>query len=251
GVSGGPWPRALAAHGFDRALELPDAGLPRVLANHLRDRGVVERDVSFEEPVLAGRPRDQVASCDLDLLRVHVAGDLDHFHPIEQRRGNEIEHVRRGDEERLGEVERDLDVMVHEMRVLLMIQHIEERRGRIPLRVVAKLVDLVDHEHRIGAVNVSQASNDLPGPRADIRAAMAADLRLVANAPHAYPDEIAPHGARDGAPERSLARAGRAGEAEDGTPEIVLELEDSEVLENPLLHLVQTEVLRVEPFRDL
>ena len=80
---------------------------------------------------------------------------------------------------------------------------------------------------------------------------MAADLRLVANAPHAYPDEIAPHGARDGAPERSLARAGRAGEAEDGTPEIVLELEDSEVLENPLLHLVQTEVLRVEPFRDL
>src|SRR6185503_3619914 len=101
----------------------------------------------------------------------------------------------------------------------------EQGRGGIPLRVVAQLVDLVDHEDGVAAVDVPQAADDLPGPGPDVGASMAADLGLVPHAAHAQPHAVAPQRPRDGAPERSLPGPRRPREAEDGTPRVVLQLE--------------------------
>ena len=51
--------------------------------------------------------------------------------------------------------------------------------------------------------------------RADVRAPVAADLRLVADAADGEARELALERARDRLPERRLADAGRADEAED------------------------------------
>ena len=78
----GPLPGGLAAEVIDRALQLADARLARVLADDLREGGVVERDVGRRQPVLLRLPRNQVPPGDLELLLVHVAGDLDHLEAV-------------------------------------------------------------------------------------------------------------------------------------------------------------------------
>ena len=58
---------------------------------------------------------------------------------------------------------------------------------------------------------------------------MPTDLRLVVQAAQRHAVELPPHGVRDGLPERGLAHAGRADEAHDWSPHVVLELADGKI----------------------
>ena len=86
----------------------------------------------------------------------------------------------------------------------------------------------------------------VPGHRADVRAPVAADLGLVADAADRDADELAAERARDRLAERRLADAGRADEAEDRPGDVALQLRDGEVLDDPLLHLLEVVVVLVE-----
>jgi hypothetical protein len=75
---------------------------------------------------------------------------------------------------------------------------------------------------------------------------MAPDLGFVAHATEGDALELAPQRPRDRPAERRLARAGGAHEAQDGTLQVALEREHRDVLDDPVLHLVQTVVILVE-----
>ena len=75
---------------------------------------------------------------------------------------------------------------------------------------------------------------------------MAADLGFVADAAEGGARELATHAARDRATEGGLADAGRADEAEDRRLGVRGELAHGEELEDPVLHLAQAVVVRVE-----
>jgi hypothetical protein len=81
--------------------------------------------------------------------------------------------------------------MVAERVVLLRIEHLEQRRGRIAPEVGPELVDLVEDEHRVLRLGAPQPLDDLARQRADVRAAVAADLRLVAHAAERHAHELA------------------------------------------------------------
>src|SRR5205823_2431155 len=132
-------------------------------------------------------------------------------------------------------------------------EHLEERRGGIALESDADLVDLVEHENRIHRVRLLQRLDDASGNRADVGPAMAADLRLVAHAAERDADELAVHRARDRLAERRLADAGRPDEAEDRTLEahgrlarLIFQLLHREILDDPILDLVEIVVIFVE-----
>ena len=144
-----------------------------------------------------------------------VAGERDDLHAIEQRRVNRAELVRRRDEQHARQVDVDLEVVIAERVVLRRVEHLEQRRRRIALEADADLVDLVEHEHRVHRARLLQRLDDAAGDRADVGAAVAADLRLVAHAAERDAHELAVHRARDRLAERRLADAGRADEAED------------------------------------
>ena len=143
------------------------------------------------QPVVLHLLVDQVIGRDLQLLFLGVAGELEHFHAVAQRRRNRIEHVRRGDEQHLGQIERHVEVVIAERVVLLRIEHLEQRRRRIAAEIGAELVDLVEDEHRVLRLGAAQPLDDLAGQRADVGAAMAADLRLVAHAAERHAHELA------------------------------------------------------------
>ncbi len=118
----------------------------------------------------------------------------------------------------LREVERQIEVVVAEAVVLLGVEHLEHRARRVAAEVGAHLVDLVDHQQRVVGAGVAQRPDDRAGQRADVGAPVAADLGLVADAADAERSNLPAQRARDRAPERCLADAGRADEAAGSSP---------------------------------
>src|SRR5262249_45585786 len=145
---------------------------------------------------------------------------------------------------------RDLEVVIRERVVLLRIEDLEERRRRVAAEVVTDLVDLVHHEDRVDGARLLHALNDLPRERADVRAPVTADRRLVVDAAERDAVELASERARDGPAERRFADTGRTNEAKDRPLLVLLQLANGEVLEDALLDLLETVVVLVEYLAD-
>ena len=139
-------PRDLARELPELALELPHARLARVARDDLGDRLVGQRELVRREAVLGELARDEVLPRDRELLVLGVAGELDDLEAVEERPRDALEEVRGRDEEDLGEVERDAEVVVRERVVLRRVEHLEERARRVALERHAELVDLVEEE---------------------------------------------------------------------------------------------------------
>ena len=130
--------------------------------------------------------------------------------------------------------------------VLLRVQHLEQRRGRVAAEIRAHLVDLVQQEQRVGRLRLLHRLDDLARHRADIGAPVAADLGLVAHAAQGEAHEVAARRLGDRLAERGLADARRADEAQDRALHLVDALLDREILEDPLLDLLQAVMVGVE-----
>ena len=199
------------------------------------------------QAVLLELLRDEELLRDVQLLLARVAGQLEDLEAVAQRRRDRVHDVRRRDEHDLRQVERHLEVVVREGCVLLGIEDLEQRRRRIAAEVVPELVDLVEHEDRVVGPGLLHALDDAPRQRADVGAAVAADLGLVAHAAERDADELAPERARDRPAERRLADAGRPDTRHRMGPFLsALELAHRQVLEDALLDLLEVVVVGVE-----
>jgi hypothetical protein len=132
------------------------------------------------------------------------------------------------------------------VRVLLGIEHLEQRGGWIAAQVDAHLVDLVEHEHGVLGAGLLERLQDAPRQRAHVGAAVPADLGLVAHAAQGDALVAAAHGARDALAERRLAHTGGADEEQDRALLVGAQLADRGVLDDALLHLLEAEVVLVE-----
>ena len=251
----------LARDGGDLAIQVPHARLAGV-APHDQSNGVrLEDQLARDEAVGGELLGDQVLRGDADLLFVRVAGEHQHFHPVAQRPRDGVERVAGGDEEHLRQVERHAEIVVDEGVVLRRVQDLEQRRGRIAAPVGPDLVDLVEHEHGILLLGAPQPLDDAPGERADVGAAMAADLRLVAHAAQRHAHELPAQRARDTLAQAGLAHARRPHEAQDrlarravarharrlgAAAALLAELAHGEVFQDAVLDLVEIEVVLVQ-----
>src|SRR5690606_11896981 len=191
-------------------------------------------------------------------LLLDVAGELDGLHAVVQRLGYLLRVVRRGYEEDLGEVERHAEVVVDEVRVLRRVEDLEQRRGGVALEGRAQLVHLVEQEHRVLGARLADALDDAARHGADVRAAVAADVGLVARAAKTYADVLAAQRLGDGLRDARLANAGRADEEQDGPAvdlegvdlavlrPLALQLAHGQVLEHAVLDLLEAVVVLVE-----
>jgi hypothetical protein len=148
-------------------------------------------------------------------------------------------------------VEGDVEVVVGERRVLRGVEDLKHGRRGIAAEVRAHLVDFVEHHDGIAGPGLAQLGDDPAGHRADVRAAVAADVGLVAHAAQRDPDELAAHRLGDALAEARLAHARRADEAENRTraafaDPALLELEHGEILDDAALDLLQVMVIAVE-----
>ncbi len=236
-----------AQHRAEFALEVAHAGLAGVVADDRADGRICNRGLLRLESVGLELALHQVAPGDLKFLFLGIARKLDHFHAVAQRSGDRIELVRRSDEHHLRQVEIHAEIVVAEPGVLFGIEHFQQRTRRVAVETArAEFVDLVEHQHASARFRAPDRLDDVARQRADVGAPVAADLRFVMGAAQRDALELAPGGARDRLPERGLAHAGRADEAQDRALAVRIELPHREVFEDAALDLLQSVVILVE-----
>ena len=186
------------AHGLagkprNLTLQAAHARFPAVIPDQVADGLVGDDPFLFLEAVILTHLRNQVALGDLQLLVLGVASDADDLHAVQQGLGH-VERVRRRHEHHVRQVIVDLQIVIVERRVLLRIEHFQQRRGRIAAMVHAHLVDLVQKEQRVAALGLLQALDHPARHRADIGPAVAADLAFVAHAAQRHAHKVASRG---------------------------------------------------------
>ncbi len=194
---------------------------------------------------------EQVAPRDLQLLLLGVAGELDDFHAIAQRRRNRIEHIGGGDEQHLRQIERYAQVIVAECIVLLRVQHFEKRGKRVALIACRELVDFIEHQNRIAPAGLAHRLHDVPGQRADVGASMAANFGFIVHAAQAHAAEFKADGFGNALTQRGLAHARRPDKAQNRAAALGIEFAHGQELENPALDLGEPVVIFVEYFSRL
>src|ERR1039458_5637050 len=162
-----------------RPSPLAHPGLPRVVAHDVEHRILGKLDLLWGNAVLLDLAGNQVAEGDVLLLVFAVALQKDQLHAVQQRRRNRVQLVGSADEQGLRQVERHVKIVVSEGVVLLRVQRFQQCGGRITAEVPSQLVNLVQHHHRVVGFSSANALDNLAGKRANIGAAMAANLRLV------------------------------------------------------------------------
>ena len=186
-----------------------------------------------------------MAPGDLHLLVLGVARNADDLHAVHQG-GRDVQRVRGGDEHHVRQIVVDLQIVVVEGVVLLGVEHLEQGRRRVAAEIGAHLVDLVEQEQRVDLLRLPHRLDHLAGHRADIGAAVAPDLGLVAHAAEAHAHELAARGARDRLAERGLADAGRADQAKDRALQLVGAVLHREIFDDAVLDLLQPVMILVE-----
>ena len=121
--------RHRAAHDrSDLPLQVAHAGLTRVLADDGADRVLGQSHLVRAQAVRRQLLGDEEDLRDVDLLDLGVAGEVQHLHAVAQGGRNRVKGVGGGDEHHLGEVERNVQVVVAEVLVLLGVEHLEQGR---------------------------------------------------------------------------------------------------------------------------
>ena len=105
--------------------------------------------------------------------------------------------------------------MVTERVVLCRVEHFEQGCGRVTRPAAGgELVDLVEQDHRVHGAGLLDRLDDPARLRADVGAAVAANLGFVTDPAERDTDELASHRPSDRLPERGLAHARRTDEGE-------------------------------------
>ena len=245
----------LPQHPADGPLQRAHARLAGVLGGQPVQGLVGQRHVGRVKTGPLQLPGQQVPAGDRHLLGLGVAVQRDRLHPVHERLRDRLGHVGGRDEQHVGQVQLDLEVVVAERVVLRRVQHLEQRGRRVAAVVRAELVDLVQQDHRVHGARLADRAHDPAGQRADVGPAVTADLGLVADATQRHPRELAAHGPRHRLTQRGLADPGRSGQrqhraaaaaADQGQALVGPALAHGQVLDDPVLDVIQAGVVRVQ-----
>ena len=146
----------------------------------------------------------------------------------------------------MAQVKRHINEMIVERAVLLRVQCLQQRGGRVPPEIARQLVDLIQQHQRVGALGRDHSRDDLARHRADVGAPMAADLSLIPHTAQAQADILAVQALGNGAGNAGLANTRRADEADDLALDIRGQFADSQHFQNAVLDLFQAIVVAVQ-----
>mmetsp|Transcript_47263 Transcript_47263/g.120578 ORF Transcript_47263/g.120578 Transcript_47263/m.120578 type:complete len:609 (-) Transcript_47263:88-1914(-) len=238
----------MTADRLELAVQVAHACLARVVQRQAGQRAGGKLHRAGRQPVAREHARYEVLRRDAHALLQRVAADSNYFHAVAQRPRDGALLVGGRHKDHLGKVKREPEVCVGVRVVLRGVQHLQQRRHGVPAGVVAHLVHLVQQHHGVAAPRAPQALDHPPRHRADVRAAVPPDLRLVAHAPQRQACQRAAQHRCDRVRQAGLAHAGRADEAEDGARHrlVAHQATHRHVLQDALLHLAEPLVPRVQ-----
>src|SRR6185369_11445815 len=190
--------------------------------------------------------RDQMPTRDLKFFLFGVPGERDHLHTIAKRVLDRIQHIRRGHEHHIREIECHAEIVVAKGGILFGIQDFEKRGAWIAAKIGADLVDLVEHNKRIVCAGLLDRLNNASRHRANVGAAVAADLGFVMKAAEAETNEFAIQRSRDRASERRLPDSRRTDKTKYRAFGFFLQLSNGESFDHSFLDSLQPIVVLIK-----
>src|SRR4051812_14576232 len=103
--------------------------------------------------------------------------------------------------------------MIREIGVLLRIQHLEQRGGRVAPVPSARLINFVDENHRIRTADALQRMHQLAGERTHVRATVTFDLTHVLQPADGKSEELALESGCDALADACFSHPRRSDEA--------------------------------------
>ena len=180
------------------------------------------------------------------LFLLRIAGQLDNLHAVEQRTRNGIQCVRRCDKQHIGQVKRQLNIMIAESVVLLCIQHFEQSSSWITAGVCAHLINFVHQNQGIFAACLCQRRHNTTRHCTDISLSVSANIRFIAHTAERHACVLAVHRLCDRANNGRLADTRRA----DQTQYLSLELRrkrfNRQKFHNAIFYFIQSEMVAVK-----
>ena len=146
----------------------------------------------------------------------------------------------------LRQIERHIQVVIGEGVILRRVEHFQQRRAGSPRKSAPSLSISSSIMTGLSRAGLAQLGDDSAGHRADVGAAMAADVGLVAHAAQGDADEIPAHGFGDRFAQRSFADARRAKEAENRAAAVRFEFSHGQVFDNPPFDFFQIVMIAIE-----
>ena len=93
--------------------------------------------------------RYKISLCNLQFFLCEITAHVYHFHTVLQCRLDAVDIVGCRDEEYVGQVVIDVQVVIMECCILLWVKRFKKRRRRIAFEITAYLVDLVENDYRV------------------------------------------------------------------------------------------------------
>src|SRR5260370_12041563 len=149
------------ANGCNFPFQIANTGLIGILLNDRLDGILVESALCWEQPMLLDLPRYKVPLSDVQLFHFGIAGHRDCLQPVAERWWDTFPIVGRTDEDHVTEIERNIQIAIHEIVVLPRIKYLKQSAGRITTDICSHLVDFVQHHHRVAE---SESANLLDDP---------------------------------------------------------------------------------------
>src|SRR5215471_3450843 len=199
----------------DLTLELAHAGFMRVIADDPAKRILLELTLPGFEPVLLQLSGDQISLRNLEFLALGVTRDRDYFYPVAQRFRYSVDVICRADENNLRKIKRHIEITINECMVLCRIEHFEQCACGVATKIRTNFVDLVEHKNRVACAAATQFLNDSSRHRADIGAAMTANLSFITHSAETDPHKFAAEGIGDRLTQTGFADAGGPEKTED------------------------------------
>ena len=130
--------------------------------------------------------------------------------------------------------------------VLLAVQHLQKGRGGVAPVIGAHLVHLVQQKQGIFGTGLGDGGHNPAGHGTHIGLPVAPDIRLVVDAAQRDPGQLPVQAPGDGVGHGGLAHTRRAYQADDLPGKLRGHLLHRQNLQNPLLHLLQAEVVVIQ-----
>src|SRR5271165_580499 len=205
------------ANGSDFPFQIANTGLIGILLNDGLDCILVKSALFREQTVLLDLPRHKVSLSNVQLFHFGIAGHSNSLHSIAERWWDAFPIVGRTDKNNMTEVERNIQIAVHEIVVLPRIKYLKQSAGRITTDICSDLVDFIQHHHRVAESGSANLLDDPTRHRSDISSPVPPDFSFVANASQGDAREFSAQRIRDRLTQTRLPDSGRSEKAKDRT----------------------------------
>ena len=136
--------------------------------------------------------------------------------------------------------------MVCKAVVLLRVQHLQKRAGRVTAVILCQFVHLIkDHDRIIRSASLHPL-HDPAGHSPHVRPSVSSDLRLIPDPAQADPHIFPVQGLCNALSDTCLAGTGRSHKQENGTGLFFVQSHDCNLLDDPVFYFFQAVMLFIQ-----